>query len=136
MYQLTDEGKKYLKEGLPVKNLLKLLPKEMKEITNMSGAIIAIGWAKKNGWIQMNGGVADLTDDGKDILNKKTDIEIALDDINSTGNSDSFKILLSRKLIEEHKHKKTEIVQTKEGFFRSEERRVGKECRSRWSPYH
>ena len=25
-----------------------------------------------------------------------------------------------------------------EGFFdeRSEERRVGKECRSRWSPYH
>src|SRR3989440_3786640 len=24
----------------------------------------------------------------------------------------------------------------KEGGFRSEERRVGKECRSRWSPYH
>ena len=23
-----------------------------------------------------------------------------------------------------------------EGSFRSEERRVGKECRSRWSPYH
>ena len=23
-----------------------------------------------------------------------------------------------------------------EGFIRSEERRVGKECRSRWSPYH
>ena len=23
-----------------------------------------------------------------------------------------------------------------EGFLRSEERRVGKECRSRWSPYH
>ena len=22
------------------------------------------------------------------------------------------------------------------GLFRSEERRVGKECRSRWSPYH
>ena len=22
------------------------------------------------------------------------------------------------------------------GFIRSEERRVGKECRSRWSPYH
>ena len=22
------------------------------------------------------------------------------------------------------------------GFYRSEERRVGKECRSRWSPYH
>src|SRR5256885_9643289 len=24
----------------------------------------------------------------------------------------------------------------KDGYFRSEERRVGKECRSRWSPYH
>ena len=24
----------------------------------------------------------------------------------------------------------------KNGDFRSEERRVGKECRSRWSPYH
>ena len=24
----------------------------------------------------------------------------------------------------------------KEKFYRSEERRVGKECRSRWSPYH
>ena len=24
----------------------------------------------------------------------------------------------------------------KESVFRSEERRVGKECRSRWSPYH
>ena len=23
-----------------------------------------------------------------------------------------------------------------EGYSRSEERRVGKECRSRWSPYH
>ena len=23
-----------------------------------------------------------------------------------------------------------------EYFYRSEERRVGKECRSRWSPYH
>ena len=22
------------------------------------------------------------------------------------------------------------------GWYRSEERRVGKECRSRWSPYH
>src|SRR3712207_7356428 len=27
-------------------------------------------------------------------------------------------------------------VTTRSGYFRSEERRVGKECRSRWSPYH
>ena len=30
----------------------------------------------------------------------------------------------------------TEKVQKKETVERSEERRVGKECRSRWSPYH
>ena len=42
------------------------------------------------------------------------------------------------------RHKKIEIIQTEEiaerlfnkWSMRSEERRVGKECRSRWSPYH
>ena len=29
-----------------------------------------------------------------------------------------------------------EQIQAYEAMFRSEERRVGKECRSRWSPYH
>src|SRR5260221_6196618 len=29
-----------------------------------------------------------------------------------------------------------EIVDFVQHFLRSEERRVGKECRSRWSPYH
>ena len=28
------------------------------------------------------------------------------------------------------------IDEIRNGFSRSEERRVGKECRSRWSPYH
>ena len=28
------------------------------------------------------------------------------------------------------------IVRSTKKFYRSEERRVGKECRSRWSPYH
>ena len=28
------------------------------------------------------------------------------------------------------------VVSGKRGVYRSEERRVGKECRSRWSPYH
>ena len=30
----------------------------------------------------------------------------------------------------------TEVDGKKTDLFRSEERRVGKECRSRWSPYH
>src|SRR2546422_11637635 len=28
------------------------------------------------------------------------------------------------------------LIEVNSGDFRSEERRVGKECRSRWSPYH
>ena len=28
------------------------------------------------------------------------------------------------------------FIQYLQGLLRSEERRVGKECRSRWSPYH
>jgi len=30
----------------------------------------------------------------------------------------------------------TEVDRRSKGILRSEERRVGKECRSRWSPYH
>ena len=33
-------------------------------------------------------------------------------------------------------HAKTLLADVKKGIERSEERRVGKECRSRWSPYH
>ena len=38
-------------------------------------------------------------------------------------------------------NRKGEVIQANAGFrpsseIRSEERRVGKECRSRWSPYH
>ena len=36
--------------------------------------------------------------------------------------------------IEEEKQRTDDITALKE--YRSEERRVGKECRSRWSPYH
>ena len=39
----------------------------------------------------------------------------------------------------QHKHKIKHDKTTMQSFLsmpRSEERRVGKECRSRWSPYH
>src|SRR2546429_1593940 len=35
-----------------------------------------------------------------------------------------------------HQHSGKKIAGSAHGFERSEERRVGKECRSRWSPYH
>ena len=33
-------------------------------------------------------------------------------------------------------HKETAMISGADSGVRSEERRVGKECRSRWSPYH
>ena len=36
----------------------------------------------------------------------------------------------------EQQHIKAQLNATTYGERRSEERRVGKECRSRWSPYH
>ena len=39
-------------------------------------------------------------------------------------------------LTDEEKEKMCDIVVEAGADFRSEERRVGKECRSRWSPYH
>ena len=44
-----------------------------------------------------------------------------------------FKIKLGRKIVRTESGQEKEV---KEPDFRSEERRVGKECRSRWSPYH
>ena len=38
--------------------------------------------------------------------------------------------------VTEREVKKVPLLRGKSVFNRSEERRVGKECRSRWSPYH
>ena len=43
--------------------------------------------------------------------------------------------LVQGDLMVEEKKEET-IEEPKVGVYRSEERRVGKECRSRWSPYH
>ena len=42
----------------------------------------------------------------------------------------------ARKLSELHPNQKIIVVDAQLAGERSEERRVGKECRSRWSPYH
>ena len=114
MYQLTDEGRRYMQEGLPEKNILKKLPKPVSELSNMPGAVIAVGWAKKNNWISIIDGIAQLTDAGHIALKSKTDVEIALEDVSKKGDSELARILLSRNLIEEAKSKQQEIVKSKE----------------------
>ncbi|MBU3896316.1 MAG: phenylalanine--tRNA ligase subunit alpha [Nanoarchaeota archaeon] len=110
MYQLTEEGKKYLKEGLPEKNLLKILPKSMSDVSKQPNAAISIGWAKKNNWIKIANGVIDTTDEGIQALKEKNEIENALHEINDKGNSNLSKMLLSRKLIEEETAKPLEPI--------------------------
>ena len=57
----------------------------------------------------------------------------------SSANLVAFSTLTSHKLGDRAIKKGDEVIGVAAGFpttVRSEERRVGKECRSRWSPYH
>ena len=54
-----------------------------------------------------------------------------------------FKLIISENMLEKKDNlieintaSKEDMVSQGIGIGRSEERRVGKECRSRWSPYH
>ena len=63
---------------------------------------------------------ADLTPKTRLLLSLVTDIETLV------TRSELEALILENNLIKRHRPR----------FNRSEERRVGKECRSRWSPYH
>ena len=55
-----------------------------------------------------------------------------------SGGKDSLALLTTLAALKRFYPKRFELsaVTIALGFERSEERRVGKECRSRWSPYH
>ncbi|MFQ6020716.1 MAG: phenylalanine--tRNA ligase subunit alpha [Candidatus Aenigmatarchaeota archaeon] len=110
MYKLTEEGKKYLKEGLPEKNLLKFIAteKSLDEVKKFPNSVIALGWAKRNQWIEIKNNKVKLTDLGKSALYKENETEKALKEIDKGGETspESLKILLRRKLIQEMKKEK------------------------------
>jgi len=98
---LTPEGKNYIKNGLPEKNLLKACEKEQsleelrKKVTELT---IALAWAKRNGWIEIDRGKITVTKEGKSALSRKTDFEKALD----TGETHDENVLVqlkARKLV-------------------------------------
>ena len=60
---------------------------------------------------------------------------LIMDDSTSALDAQSEK-LVQEALDHELKGTTTFIIAEKIASVRSEERRVGKECRSRWSPYH
>ncbi|MFH1229701.1 MAG: phenylalanine--tRNA ligase subunit alpha [Candidatus Aenigmatarchaeota archaeon] len=108
MYKLTEEGHDYLKNSLPEKQLLKFVEngKPMAEVIKLPKSHIAIGWAKKSGWIKIEGGIVSLTEEGKKA--EKTATEKSLEEISSKGSTDpeELKILISRNLVEEVKEVK------------------------------
>ena len=65
MYKLTDEGKDYLKNGLPEKQLLIFLENEkpLEEVAKLIKSPIAIGWAKKSKWIIIENGIVKITEE-------------------------------------------------------------------------
>ena len=75
--------------------------------------------------------ISSLLNSLKNVDYPKDNFEIILVDDNSTdltyNNAFAFKNELTNLKIIKAENKK---------YPRSEERRVGKECRSRWSPYH
>jgi phenylalanyl-tRNA synthetase alpha chain len=110
MYQLTEEGKEYLRNGLPEKQLLRFVKdeKSMEEVSKFPRVEIAIGWARRHGWIEIRDGIVKITEKGYNALNIKTEIENSLDEIDKKGetNLEVTKILISRNIIREVKEVK------------------------------
>ena len=52
------------------------------------------------------------------------------------GLTQGFYLNVNRNTIKDSQDKITNSLENMSTLLRSEERRVGKECRSRWSPYH
>jgi len=123
MYKLTEEGKDYLENGLPEKRLLKFIEdgKPLEEVSKFPKSQIAVGWAKRNAWIEIENKTVKITESGKKIIGEKTGIEKALKDIDEKGETEEEleKILSSRNLIEETKviEKKPSLWQRIKNFF-------------------
>ena len=75
-----------------------------------------------------------------DTVTQKLDTHISVDD---ERNADSYRtsiLQFNNELLREIQHTREDFIEIlaviDDYESRSEERRVGKECRSRWSPYH
>ncbi len=90
---------------MPELNLVKIVAQKgslrVDEI-DIEGKNIAIAWAKKNGWIKIEGNAVKLTESGAKALEGEYDLQLALQEVASTGRCEEkyLKILESRKLIE------------------------------------
>ena len=116
-YTLTEDGLKYAEEGLPERKILDALAEKgqisMKDLSNETGvdkkeANIGIGWLRRKNWAQIDKGVVNITDFGKDFVSKLDVDEEVLNYLKANADGvklftddlvDGFKKLTSRKNI-------------------------------------
>lgn len=116
MYVLTEEGKKYLKEGLPEINLVKLLENGPIEISKIKteNFSVALQWGKRNKWLDVREGKLFLISEPSSY-----ELEDSLERLNRSEIIDEnlLKILIQRKL----------AVEERETIEKKAEKLVGKE---------
>ncbi|MBN2202904.1 MAG: phenylalanine--tRNA ligase subunit alpha [Candidatus Aenigmarchaeota archaeon] len=114
MYKLTEEGREYLKNGLPEKQLLRIIGEEkpLDQVPKDQKTGIAIGWAKRNAWIEIQDKIVKVTETGKKAANEKTEMERSLEEIDKNGKADenATRTLLKRNLIFEAKETETQNI--------------------------
>lgn len=141
MYKLTEEGRKYLQNGLPEKRLAELIEKNPLTIKNARERVenfnIALMWAKKNGWIGIE---KDLL-----VLVKKPSIAPEADALKRVSegkeiDENLLSVLLQRRLI---KLDREDIVKKAEKFVGKEITNLAPELiktglwsRVRFKPYN
>jgi phenylalanyl-tRNA synthetase alpha chain len=85
--ELTKEGLEYVKEGLPERNLLNLVNEGERKIDDLRKKVkrfsVGLVWVKKNGWVEIKNGLLNITDKGKEMLDKKIPEEKILSDLES-----------------------------------------------------
>ena len=114
---LSDVGLEYADKGLPERKILDVLADkegiQMKDLSQEAGvdkkeANIAIGWLRRKNWAQIDKGVVNITEIGKDFVNKADVDEKVLQYLKSNANGvklftddlkDGFKKLTGRKNI-------------------------------------
>ena len=74
-YSLTDDGLEYANKGLPERRILDVLAEKneihMKDLASEAGIDkketgIALGWLRQKNWAQIDKGVINITERGKD----------------------------------------------------------------------
>jgi phenylalanyl-tRNA synthetase alpha chain len=116
-YTLTEDGLKYAEEGLPERKILDVLAEKgqisMKDLSTETGvdkkeANIGIGWLRRKNWAQIDKGVVNITEFGKDFVSKLDVDEEVLNYLKANADGvklftddlvDGFKKLTGRKNI-------------------------------------